>query len=128
MLVKEKRCKSCDGISLMLCKDCYVKIFECGFSFKDKVIMVQVGWKSCDVLIMINKNKKDVDGEDEGVVDMELELELEDEGEGDSFDEGGDVVMKDVEIEIQIKLKMKVLVFQCFFNLMEVKGCFDFFF
>ncbi|KAK4662643.1 hypothetical protein QC763_605360 [Podospora pseudopauciseta] len=124
-LVKEKRCKSCDGISPTLRKDRYVKIFERGLSSKDKATMAQAGRKSRDALTMTNKNKKDADGEDEGVADMESEPEPEDEGEGDSLDEGGDVAMKDAETETQTKSKTKASAPQRFLNSMEVKGRLD---
>ncbi|KAK4180006.1 putative DNA-directed RNA polymerase I subunit RPA1 [Triangularia setosa] len=126
-LVKEKRCKSCDGISPALRKDRWVKIFERDLSSKEKAAMAQSGRKRRDALAMANKNKdKDADGEDEGVADMDSEPEAESEGEGEDLDENGDVVMQDAETETRTKAKAKTPApAQRFLNSMEVKGRLD---
>ncbi|KAK0741666.1 hypothetical protein B0T21DRAFT_390575 [Apiosordaria backusii] len=126
-LVKEKRCKSCDGISPSLRKDRWVKIFERDLSSKEKATMAQAGRQRRDALAMANKNKrKDADGEDEGVADMDSEPEPESEGEGEDLDENGDVVMADAETETRTKTKTKTSApAQRFLNSMEVKGRLD---
>jgi DNA-directed RNA polymerase I subunit RPA1 len=100
-MVKEKRCRSCDGISPVYRKDRWVKIFERDLSEKEKAAMAQAGRKRTDALALSRKAKKKDDlTPDEGIADVDSSSEessgdRDSEGEGESLDENGDVVMTD---------------------------------
>ncbi|KAK4144126.1 uncharacterized protein C8A04DRAFT_28247 [Dichotomopilus funicola] len=101
LMVKEKRCRSCDGISPVYRKDRFVKIFERDLSEKERAAMAQAGRKRTDALALARKAKKNPHfTPDEGVADLDTSEEgsSEDgdsEGEGEELDENGDVVMTD---------------------------------
>ncbi|KAL2127035.1 hypothetical protein VTI74DRAFT_11438 [Chaetomium olivicolor] len=99
-MVKEKRCRSCNGISPVYRKDRWVKIFERDLSEKEKAAMAQAGRKRTDALALSRKAKKHDDlNLDEGIADMDSSDdstgERDSEGEGEELDENGDVVMTD---------------------------------
>ena len=100
-MVKEKRCRSCDGISPVYRKDRWVKIFERDLSDKETAAMAQAGRKRSDALALSRKAKKHRDSTpDEGVADLDSSSEVssegaESEGEGEDLDENGDAVMAD---------------------------------
>ena len=94
-IIKEKKCRSCDGISPVYRKERYVKIYERDLSEKEKAHMAQTGRKRVNALLMARKDKKS--RYDEGVADMDSasneSASGESEGEGEELDETGDVVM-----------------------------------
>ncbi|KAK3304483.1 uncharacterized protein B0T15DRAFT_536641 [Chaetomium strumarium] len=101
-IVKEKRCRSCDGISPVYRKDRWVKIFERDLTEKEKAAMAQAGRKRTDALALSRKAKKhdDISPGDEGIGDIDSSSEgsagdRDSEGEGEELDENGDVVMTD---------------------------------
>ncbi|KAL2149546.1 hypothetical protein VTH82DRAFT_8197 [Thermothelomyces myriococcoides] len=106
-IVKEKRCRSCDGISPVYRKDRWVQIFERDLSEREKAAMAQAGRKRVDALAMARKAKKHHDlNPDEGIADVDTSSEgssgeRESEGEGEELDENGDVVMTDAPSKAQ---------------------------
>ncbi|KAK3386921.1 hypothetical protein B0H63DRAFT_430722 [Podospora didyma] len=104
-IIKEKRCRTCDGISPVYRKDRYVKIFERDLTDKEKAAMLQAGKKRGDALVMALKEKKKRNefNLDEGIADIDLssnedeEEQPDSEGDGDDLDENGDVVMTDAQ-------------------------------
>lgn len=93
LIVKEKKCRSCDGISPVYRKDRFVKIFERELTPKEMAAMAQAGRKRTDALaVRLKKDLEDVQM-DEGVADVDSAEEPESEGEGEELDENGDVVM-----------------------------------
>ncbi|KAK4040572.1 hypothetical protein C8A01DRAFT_35436 [Parachaetomium inaequale] len=101
-MVREKRCRSCDGISPVYRKDRWVKIFERDLSEKETAAMAQAGRKRTDALALSRKAQKH-GGQtpDEGIADVDSSSEAssgerDSEGEGEELDENGDVVMTDV--------------------------------
>lgn len=106
VMVKEKRCKSCDGISPVYRKDRWVKIFERDLTEKEKAAMAQAGRKRTDALALSRKAKKHSDlTPDEGIADVdslsEDSEERDSEGDGEELDENGDVVMTDAPAKAQ---------------------------
>lgn len=104
MMVREKRCRSCDGISPVYRKDRWVKIFERDLSEKERAAMAQAGRKRTDALALGRKPKKH--NPDEGVADVDSASEAsfgagdsesggDSEGDGEDLDENGDVIMAD---------------------------------
>ncbi|KAK4165088.1 hypothetical protein QBC43DRAFT_42403 [Cladorrhinum sp. PSN259] len=94
LMVKEKKCRSCDGISPVYRKDRFVKIFERELSPKEMAAMAMAGRRRTDALAV--RLKKDQQGDvdmDEGVADVDSAEEPGSEGEGEDLDENGDVVM-----------------------------------
>lgn len=100
-ITKGKKCANCAGISPSYRKDRFVKIFRKPLSEKDRVSMVQLGFKAQDPLVLLKK-KRDADAaanrkkgleQDEGIADME-DSPPESEGEGDDID------MLDIEREV----------------------------
>jgi len=106
-MVKEKRCRSCDGISPVYRKDRWVKIFERDLSDKEKAAMAQAGRKRTDALALSRKVEKHSDlNPDEGIADVDSSSEgssgeRDSEGEGEELDENGDVVMTDAPAKAQ---------------------------
>ena len=100
IIVKDKVCKSCAGISPVYRKDRFVKIFERELTAKEKAKMAQVGKKKTDALLAAQKlsKRRDELASDEGIADLELSSEdnAESEGSGEELDENGDVIMPDV--------------------------------
>ena len=100
VIVKDKVCKSCSGISPVYRKDRFVKIFERELTAKEKAKMAQAGKKKTDALLAAQKlsKRRDELASDEGIADLELSSEdnAESEGSGDELDENGDVIMPDV--------------------------------
>jgi DNA-directed RNA polymerase I subunit RPA1 len=100
-MVKEKRCRSCDGISPVYRKDRWVKIFERDLSEKETAAMAQAGRKRTDALALSRKAQKHRgQTPDEGIADVDSSSEAssgerDSEGEGEELDENGDVVMTD---------------------------------
>ncbi|KAJ4307081.1 hypothetical protein N0V88_000457 [Collariella sp. IMI 366227] len=104
-MVKEKRCRSCNGISPVYRKDRWVKIFERDLSEKERAAMAQAGRKRTDALALSRKAKKHGEDGDEGIADMgssdDSASERDSEGEGEELDENGDVVMTDAPAKAQ---------------------------
>ncbi|KAL2018047.1 hypothetical protein VTK56DRAFT_1313 [Thermocarpiscus australiensis] len=129
-MVREKRCRSCDGISPVYRKDRWVKIYERDLSDKERAAMAQAGKKRADALTLGRKTKKSDFSQDEGVADVDLSSEesageRESEGEGEELDENGDVVMRDAPAKAN-KGKPKVAKpAQRYLSTMEVKGRLD---
>lgn len=100
-ITKGKKCGNCQGVSPSYRKDRFVKIFKKPLSEKDRIAMVQGGFKAQDPLIMLKKrrdaeaavHKKKGLEQDEGIADME-DSPAESEGEGD------DIEMLDIEHEV----------------------------
>jgi DNA-directed RNA polymerase I subunit RPA1 len=107
LMVKEKRCRSCDGISPVYRKDRWVKIFERDLTEKEKAAMAQAGRKRTDALALGRKAKKHGDlTPDEGIADVDslsgdFSEERDSEGDGEELDENGDVVMTDAPAKSQ---------------------------
>ncbi|KAK3321154.1 hypothetical protein B0T19DRAFT_259807 [Cercophora scortea] len=132
-IIREKRCRTCDGISPVYRKDRFVKIFERDLTPKEKAAMAQAGKKRADAHLAASK-KHDDDALDEGIADLDLgsnasEEEPESEGEGDELDENGDVVMaENGDVVTASKSKAKEtkartpIKAQRFLNSMEVKA------
>lgn len=94
LIVKEKKCKSCDGISPVYRKEKYVKIFERALSLKERAAMAQAGKKAVDALDKLRTSKNKDGYEDEGIADVDSDDSAAgSEGEGEELDENGDVVM-----------------------------------
>jgi DNA-directed RNA polymerase I subunit RPA1 len=129
-VVKEKRCRSCDGISPVYRKDRWVKIFERDLSERERAAMAQSGKKRIDALALTQKNKKHEDfAEDEGIADVESSGESagehDSEGEGEELDENGDVIMTDAPAKpkpAKAKAKESSKPAQRYLSTMEVKG------
>ncbi len=106
-MVKEKRCRTCDGISPVYRKDRWVKIFERDLNDKEKAAMAQAGRKRTDALALGRKSKKHDDlNPDEGIADVDSSSEgssedRDSEGDGEELDENGDVVMTDAPAKAQ---------------------------
>ncbi|KAK4190298.1 hypothetical protein QBC35DRAFT_490623 [Podospora australis] len=126
LMIKEKKCKSCDGISPVYRKDRYVKIFERDLTPKEKAAMAQTGRKRQDALALARGKKEDF-AEDEGIADVDSsEPEQSSEGEGEELDENGDVVMGDASTQTKTKeTKAKPALAQRFLNSLEVKQRLD---
>jgi len=125
-MVKEKRCRSCDGISPVYRKDRWVKIYERDLTEKEKAAMAQAGRKRTDALALARKAKKHEDGmNDEGIADMELtddsSEEHDSEGEGEELDENGDVVMTDAATKTKQKTVKAPKPNQRYLSTMEVR-------
>ena len=126
-IVKEKKCRSCDGISPVYRKDRWVKIFERDLSQKERAAMAQAGRKRADALALSRKAKKHSSlHEDEGIADVdspseESSGERDSEGEGEELDENGDVVMTDAPTKTKSKSKAPRPA-QRYLSTMEVKG------
>ncbi len=99
MIVKDKICRSCAGISPVYRKDRFVKIFERELTVKEKTKMAQAGKKKTDALLAAKRYAKGRDGyaSDEGIADLDLSSDenAQSEGSGEELDENGDVVMPD---------------------------------
>jgi DNA-directed RNA polymerase I subunit RPA1 len=126
-IVKEKKCRSCDGISPVYRKDRWVKIFERDLSEKERAAMAQAGRKRTDALALGRKAKKHSDlDRDEGVADVnsssEESSEPDSEGEGEELDENGDVVMTDAPAKAQGRKPKAAKPAQRYLSTMEVKG------
>lgn len=126
-IVKEKTCRSCDGISPVYRKDRWVKIFERDLSEKEKAAMAQAGRKRTDALALSRKAKKHSDlDEDEGVADVESSDESmgerDSEGEGEGLDENGDVIMTDAPAKPKAAKSKPAKPAQRYLSTMEVKG------
>ncbi|KAL1310935.1 hypothetical protein AAFC00_001158 [Neodothiora populina] len=100
-ITKGKKCGNCGGISPSYRKDRFVKIFKKPLSEKDKLAMIQGGFKAQDPLVLLKK-RRDIEmaaarkeglKQDEGIADME-DSPAESEGEGD------DIEMLDIEHEV----------------------------
>jgi DNA-directed RNA polymerase I subunit RPA1 len=126
-LIKEKRCRSCDGISPVYRKDRWVKIFERDLSEKEKAAMAQAGRKRTDALALSRKaKKKDHLHHDEGIADVDSSSEessgdRESEGEGENLDENGDVVMTDAPAKAQRGKSKNSKPAQRYLSTMEVR-------
>ncbi|KAK5000227.1 hypothetical protein LTR66_000891 [Elasticomyces elasticus] len=98
---KGKKCGNCGGISPSYRKDRFVKIFRKPLTEKDRVAMVQGGFKAQDPLVSLRRqreaeaalHKKEALAQDEGVADLQ-DSSPESEGEGD------DVESLDVEQDV----------------------------
>ncbi|KAK4226975.1 hypothetical protein QBC38DRAFT_478950 [Podospora fimiseda] len=124
LMVKEKKCRSCDGISPVYRKDRFVKIFERELTPKERAAMAQSGRRRTDALAV--RLKKDQYGDvemDEGVADVDSAEEPDSEGEGQQLDENGDVVM--VESSTKSKTPKTVAKSHRFLNSLEVKKRLD---
>lgn len=127
-IVKEKRCRRCDGISPHYRKDRWVKIFERDLSQRDRAAMAQAGRKRTDALALSRQAKKhDHPDPDEGIADVdsqseESSAENASEGEGEQLDENGDVVMTDAPARPR---RQKSVPEQRYLSTMEVKGRLD---
>ncbi|KAL1842584.1 hypothetical protein VTJ49DRAFT_4764 [Mycothermus thermophilus] len=96
VMTREKRCRSCNGISPVYRKDRWVKIYERDLSAKEKAAMDQAGKKVTDALALSRKKKHDDADHDEGIADVDSsDASAGSEGEGEELDENGDVVMTD---------------------------------
>ncbi|KAK0706639.1 hypothetical protein B0T26DRAFT_756117 [Lasiosphaeria miniovina] len=127
-IVREKRCRSCEGISPVYRKDRYVKIFERDLTPKEKAAMAQAGRKRTEAMTVTrNSKRRNGDDEDEGIADVDLSSnesseEPEDEGEGEELDENGDVVMADSAPKARKSAKaVKATKAQRYLSPMEVK-------
>ncbi|SPQ27410.1 70d7be7a-7ac4-4b2d-ad0c-e680c83d4e47 [Thermothielavioides terrestris] len=126
LMVKDKRCRSCDGISPVYRKDRSVRIFERDLSDKEKAAMAQAGRKRSDALAISRKAKKHGDlTPDEGIADVDSSSEdsageRDSEGEGEELDENGDVVMADAPAKAKPKKSKSAKPAQRFLNTMEV--------
>ncbi|KAK3315234.1 hypothetical protein B0H66DRAFT_521584 [Apodospora peruviana] len=128
-IVKEKRCKSCDGISPAYRKDRYTKIFERELSMKEKAAMAQAGRKRVDALTKSRSAKKPDYDQDEAIADLDLSSnesggEPESEGEGEELDENGDVVMAEPqsrEVSKEMQAKIDKARAQRYISALEVK-------
>ncbi|GAB1313106.1 hypothetical protein MFIFM68171_03316 [Madurella fahalii] len=128
-IVKEKRCRTCDGISPVYRKDRWVKIFERDLSEKERATMAQTGRKRIDALALSRKAKKHSDlAEDEGIADVDSseestgERESEGEGEGEELDENGDVIMTDAPAKPKAAKSKQARPAQRYLSTMEVKS------
>ncbi|GAB7347551.1 hypothetical protein MBLNU459_g4442t1 [Dothideomycetes sp. NU459] len=100
-ITKGKKCSNCKGISPSYRKDRFVKIFKKPLTEKDRIAMVQGGFKAQDPLVLLKRrrdaaaaaDKKNALEQDEAVADLE-DSPAESEGEGD------DVEMLDIEHEV----------------------------
>ncbi|KAL2170041.1 hypothetical protein VTG60DRAFT_5381 [Thermothelomyces hinnuleus] len=125
-IVKEKRCRSCDGISPVYRKDRWVKIFERDLSEKERAAMAQAGRKRVDALALSRKAKKHHDlNPDEGIADVDSSSEgssgeRDSEGEGEELDENGDVVMTDAAVKTQRSKSKAAKPAQRYLSTMEV--------
>lgn len=127
MIVSERKCRGCGGLSPSFRRDRYTKIFERDLSVKDKAAMAQAGRKRADALALSRKVKKSEFAQDEAIADVDLssnnsEEEPESEGDGEDLDENGDVVMGEAAPQATKKPKMaKPPREQRFISSMEVK-------
>ncbi|KAL2160281.1 hypothetical protein VTH06DRAFT_1454 [Thermothelomyces fergusii] len=125
-IVKEKRCRSCDGISPVYRKDRWVQIFERDLTDKEKAAMAQAGRKRVDALALSRKAKKHHDlNPDEGIADVDSSSEgssgeRDSEGEGEELDENGDVVMTDAPAKTQRSKSKAAKPAQRYLSTMEV--------
>ncbi|KAK3490862.1 uncharacterized protein B0T23DRAFT_340533 [Neurospora hispaniola] len=129
-IIKDKKCRTCDGISPVYRKDRYTKIFERDLTQKEKAAMAQAGRKRADALAMKGGKKKDHD-DDEGIADIESTASESDnsEGEGEELDENGDVVMADAGSKTKAKEKAeKRALPQRYISSLEVKERLNFLF
>ncbi|KAL2257552.1 hypothetical protein VTK26DRAFT_9495 [Humicola hyalothermophila] len=127
-IIKDKRCRSCDGISPVYRKDRWVKIFERDLSKKEWAAMAQAGRKRVDALALSRKAKKN-NGlhPDEGIADVDSTSEdssgeRDSEGEGEELDENGDVVMTDALAKVKSAKSKTERPAQRYLSTMEVKG------
>lgn len=123
LIVKEKKCKSCDGISPVYRKEKYTKIFERALTLKERAAMAQAGKKAVDALDKLRTSKrKDDDYEDEGIADVDSDDSAAgSEGEGEELDENGDVVMAEPKSKTKSS-EPPASREQRFISTMEVKG------
>jgi DNA-directed RNA polymerase I subunit RPA1 len=131
MIVSEKKCRGCGGLSPTFRRDRYTKIFERDLSVKEKAAMAQAGRKRADALFLTRKAKRSEFAQDEAIADVDLssnnseeepESEGDSEGDGEDLDENGDVVMGEAAPQATKKPEMaKPPRAQRFISSMEVK-------
>lgn len=100
-ITKGKKCANCGGVSPSYRKDRFVKIFKKALGERDRVAMVQGGFKAQDPIVLLRKQKEAAAAaqkkrgleQDEGVADLE-DPSADEEGEGE------DIEMLDIEQEV----------------------------
>ncbi|KAG9698358.1 beta and beta-prime subunits of DNA dependent RNA-polymerase, partial [Aureobasidium melanogenum] len=97
-ITKSKKCSNCNGISPTYRKDRFVKIFRKPLSEKDRIAMVQAGFKAQDPLLLMKK-KREAQAKKQGLAQDEAVADLED-SPAESEGEGEDISMLDIEQEV----------------------------